>query len=267
MILVWLKDYSATLAAVVGVVGATVYAAVNVACTAVYAPLGVSPSDVGLDYGGLLAQTGTLLALTVLVAIVMVAPLGVMLWMLRIPARSGHPLLLRLLVWLPVLGGGQFVASVVGGFNGWLVRAAVLALLGLAVVESTAGLKRGLMALFAVIVAIVMVSEFTIGALADAPMLVAGSRTRAFFPGIPLLWTAVVVHVSWARKPASGSPELPACALYLGQSNGVSVFYDGTPGSERTLRLPTSMVLVEVFPQSESALSSEGSARACSPVV
>jgi hypothetical protein len=100
------------------------------------------------------------------------------------------------------------------------------------------------------------------GAVNDASRMKTGMTTISYF-GVTPPWRAVVAHVSWARKPAEGAPSLPSCLLYLGQSEGTSVFYDAVAPHGRSLRLPTSMLLLEIFPQAHSAVARDGNADAC----
>jgi len=86
------------------------------------------------------------------------------------------------------------------------------------------------------------------GGFGAAQKLKAGEKHRDTIFWIPLAypWSGEVAKLSWAR--GSGGP-LPSCALYLGQANGISVFYDAE--HKRTWRIPSSDLVVTSEPSAD----------------
>jgi hypothetical protein len=72
------------------IVGALLYLVLSLACTAVYAPLGVTPAEVGLDYGNLLAQSAV--GVAALTVIAMLTGLAVVAFRIAVarPSVSRH---------------------------------------------------------------------------------------------------------------------------------------------------------------------------------
>jgi hypothetical protein len=106
------------------------------------------------------------------------------------------------------------------------------------------------------------VDFFALDAVLASDRLQQGRPFKAFVD-VPTPWRARVVRVHFTSK--DGAPpglSLPRCVLYLGSANGTSVFYDARPNHERTLRLPTAALALEVLPHVRSAL---GPADAKSP--
>lgn len=69
--------------------------------------------------------------------------------------------------------------------------------------------------------------------------LLAGERMNPLSP-----WTAEVASLAWADKPSSGFGDLPLCVLYLGRAEGTTVVYDPDDKHRRTLRIPSSLIIV-----------------------
>jgi hypothetical protein len=93
------------------------------------------------------------------------------------------------------------------------------------------------------------------GARHDKDRLVLGQSSVASFYGQPAPWKAEVVSASWADSPHKGQIRLPRCLLHLGQKDGNTVLYDARPKTKRALRIPTAKLVIEVFPDADSALT------------
>jgi hypothetical protein len=73
--------------------------------------------------------------------------------------------------------------------------------------------------------------------------------------GPPTPWDADVAQVLWTAGRQPAGLDLPNCLLYLGGSDATRVFYDPRPGRRRSLRIPSSSVVVAVLPDADSALN------------
>jgi fumarate reductase subunit D len=85
----WLDRLWAALGAtgaIFAVVGGLLYLVLSLACTAVYSPLGVTPAEIGMDYGNLLAQSAV--GVAALTVIAMLAGLAVVAFRMAIARPS-----------------------------------------------------------------------------------------------------------------------------------------------------------------------------------
>ena len=260
----WIKDYSGALSLVFGASGALAYVALSVACTAVYAPLGISPSDVGLDYGALLARAGTLVAAFAVLGAMGVAFVLMVMWLvngsvvLAVAAFIAMPVLWAAICgdWPPPLGA-VLLPWFVAALYVW-TRGGRRDPRGILRPRKTA-LWAGVSAL-----ALFLVVLFASAAEEDARRLKVGRKPVTSVLGVSVPWKAEIVHISWAQEPTQNPPQLPTCLVYLGQADGMSVFYDPSRHHQRSLRLPTRLVLIEVLPNTHSARPRPGHFGPCS---
>jgi hypothetical protein len=275
------KDYSAAAGLLGGAVGALLYALLTLRSSTVYSPLGVSPSEVGLDYGTLLVRAAIgFIALFGVAIVGLISALVVLSFVEDVATATGR--VRALLLWSVslalVVAIGAWSFRTEAGFT-WVeaivVSAWLLLMAGFVkeyVSDDTSSPAEGATApdqpsssrwplavgaatLLLMFVAAVRISD---AGQADAERLQSGERPRNLLGDIPPPWDAEVVRISWSRSRPPDPIGLPRCLLYLGQNDGVSVFYDPSPGHERSLRVPTSSLLIEVLPRTESALPTAG---------
>jgi len=243
-----LRDSAGVIGLGVGALGALLYVVLSYLVARVYAPLGLTPTEVGLDQATLLLRSATAFA-------------GVV-------GLYGSLVLLAYVV--GELGfRGQFsaaalliIASCVGGaalFRDWHIGLGVLLVVGgfgLTMFSAAQANHRT--------VGWIAVAAITLygcsGVLRDAAnsdrgRILGGTRPENVVYGLRPPWSAEVVRVAWAEAPSPRKPQLPPCLLYLGEASGTSVLFDARSGHRRALRLPTSKLLIEVLPTTHSMLA------------
>jgi hypothetical protein len=273
-----LGEYAGLIGVAGAALGGLIYVALTLSAYHAYSRLGVSPEEVGLNYAAALLRAG--IAAVSLVGFFLACFLGalVFVWPSIAPSpakkrarvRRGVALVLLILV-ASILGaatqaGGLFVAGA--------VVAAVA--IGLAMAfwsnkqfdgfqsgeRTTFSMTPGPEELFTrsnALVAACLLVGLSIGALGlqahvDSIRMYEGRVPSKPFFGVPPPWDAHVVRVHWVRPPPASLQRIEPqqCLLYLGQANATSVFFDPRERHQRTLKAPTSSVLVEVLPNSNS---------------
>lgn len=241
----WLASNPLSAAALVG---ATLYALLRINYLLFYAPLGVSPEEVGVDFAEVLSLAGPGLFLLFIFSLTVCVTVGAIVVALAALSRVGARLLK--LAYGPFVGGldNNWVNSVVFyldwitpseplrvmGFVRWLsLRGLLMALLLSAAIVN---LEMGLTARrFARVAAAGQeVREVT---LRDIPIFpwprnfyateIPGLRNWDGVLSIPVLNVrATPVRVGWMGDLPQGKyiTDLD-CAMYLGHSSGVTVFY------------------------------------------
>lgn len=231
-------------------------------CGLVYAPLEVSPDEVGLGYGDLLARAGTLYIAVAAYGVLVVLPGIALGWALGMP--DGRRWRMTVAAIVIAISFAALLATlpafaVVTLPVGWLLTAFIIAVLLRARVprpdhpERSLGVfsfvSGGVSVLVLAVVLTGMDAAFTSERLRE------GRPSKAMLD-IPTPWTARVVRVHFtAEGGVPSSLQVPRCLLYLGRADGTSVFYDARPDHRRVLRLPTAALAVEVLPNARSALS------------
>lgn len=249
-----LRDSAGAIGAVLGLLGALAYVLLAVLCTVVYGPLGVTPADVGLGYGELLLRAGVGLAGVVAFGLALCAAVAGLMHVLG-PWPSGR-----------AADVGLAVAVVAAAVAAWLADVSPAAVLvGVYVVAFAALLSRRvgtgavtrvwliLVTTSMMVAPILFAGGLIVNAFEDRGQLQRGERPDDFFLDLQPPWEAEVVRVSWAESPGPRRPALPRCVLYLGKAEGTTILYDWGRGRPRTLRLPTSSLLIEVLPEARSA--------------
>jgi hypothetical protein len=267
----WLPKNVSTLPALVGLAGALAYGALNVASTIFYEALGVTPSDVGLGYGELLARVaviGAIVGATALVGIPVITGIvhvGVR-W--RGIPRSGVRAWIKLLLFGGVaICGYDLVLSVppplalrwsAADLFALAVFAALLAigvLIGIVFFDKDLANKCGvnLRYVLAAGVAWLLLAplSFMAHAVEGAHEVQHGHRQRASLFGAPFPWQVTVASVTWTG-PQPRPPQSYGCLLYLGSSGNAAVFYDPSSPVKRSIRVPTADVVVDVYPDRTS---------------
>lgn len=258
----WLDRLWAALGAtgaIFAVVGGLLYLVLSLACTAVYSPLGVTPAEVGLDYGNLLAQSA--IAVAALTVIAMLAGLAVVAFRMAIarPSVKRHrpwPTLvagsvaiaffLDLFLPLPVLDSPPFRVA-----GAAIVIAALAAAVFVFLVSPRARQQaQRQAAALAPAIGTVIVFTFALGltgnALGGANDLRDGRRPSAFFVGIPAPWRAETARVTWTGATPSSGVRLPDCLLYLGEAGGTAVFYDARGDVQEALRVRADDITIAI---------------------
>jgi hypothetical protein len=261
-------------AGVATILGLGCYAVLNATCTAVYAPLHVRPSDVGLGYTDMLSRAGVA-AIGVIVGMT-----GLLVFFMPFPGLLGFP---RFGGWFeraaPSTARWVFVAILLALSTFYALDALGLwpSVVGIAFVVlffivgglgATSVLvdpprwasQRRRVLLYGLALAVLLPSAalFAFRAFQGSQELQDGRRPSRMAFNLPAPWSAEVVRVT-ATEPAAAALAIPRCMLLLGQADGRTVLYDARPGHERALHLPTDSVLIEVLPNSKSALA-QGSA-------
>jgi hypothetical protein len=245
--------------AIFAVVGVLLYLVLSLVCTAVYSPLGVTPAEVGLDYGNLLAQSAVAVAaLTVIAMLTGLAVVALRIAMERPSVKRYRRLLtllaggvaiaffLDLFLPLPVLDSPPFrVAGAV------IVIAALAAAAYVLLVSAPARLRaQRQAAALAPAVGTVIVFAFALGlagnALDGANDLGDGRRPSAFFVGIPAPWRAETARVTWTGAGSSSEIRFPDCLLYLGEASGTTVFYDARSDVQEALRVRSDDIAIAI---------------------
>jgi hypothetical protein len=86
-----------------------------------------------------------------------------------------------------------------------------------------------------------------VGAMQDGiTALREGRRPSNLLVGVPPPWYAETAQVTWTTGKLPAGLEVPACLLYLGQSDGKVVLYDRRERFRRTLVLPAGAVAIAV---------------------
>jgi hypothetical protein len=194
--------------------GAITFVGLSFATAAVYSPVGVEPSEVGLDYANLLAESAQIVA-----------------YVLSVPILGA----------LVVLGGFLLV-RVLGRFEPFqsprldeearkrsVRRARLRRRIVLIVVAVLVSLYAAAWAYFNVVLEVQAARGYLLRGWGE-------TGTSVTTP-----WEFEVVHVRWLDDSKS-LPALPNCMLYLGRDSGTDVFY--APRKERTLRLPASAIYI-----------------------
>jgi hypothetical protein len=252
--------------AVLGVVGALSYGALNVAATTFYEPLGVTPSEVGLGYGELLARTAVVVAVLGAMAVAGFVFVGAAVHGLigRLGGGVNGAARLRVrdrvvvaTVGTVVLGAYDVMLSASSpvkwssaqaiGIATFSLLVAFAVLICLVFVAKHSARKCGLTERHVLIVGLCLVfaapSSFVAFAREGRREVQLGHRQRAVF-GSPLPWQVTFARVTWKDS----SRTAPDCLLYLGSSGSAVVFYDPNSAERRSLRLPASDVIVEYLP-------------------
>lgn len=75
------------------------------------------------------------------------------------------------------------------------------------------------------------------------------SVTSVNFGGVQVLGLrAEPALIQWFSKPPAGTDTISGhCLMYLGTADGVDVFFDPGPGSQRTIRVQASAIVMTVF--------------------
>lgn len=292
-----LRDFGPAAGLAAAALGGLVYMVLSIVCLVVYAPLGVVPADVGMSYSGTLLQTAICLVMVFaslagqLLIYVVVAQLFA--WTVGRPLGSGRlSALLGVLAVLLLAAGVAYVPGVVRSatdsdsdlWTGWtsllvglglgfgLVAAGIgfPARAGEAVdpgADADAGRRRrlalpvrtrvlvGLGLAFVVAVAVLGAS-----AAIDRQRLLDGRPTNDIVYPVPPPWDARVVHLA---KHPDLEAEPSYCLLLLGQSDGVSVFYDANSTPPRTLRIDNQEIVVEILPDAKSTEPLGGGSGSC----
>jgi hypothetical protein len=213
-----------SLAAVLALGGLIVYTLLYVAALRFYRPLGVSPTDVGLDYGTLLAQC----------AFTVVAPLTAAALVILVVAVFANRV-------------GRLHHSEPRGAHGADRRALWPA-------WASPRAKRFL----AVVLLVYLILYFGVGlafvAEDESDQIRLGRPPATTLLGIASLpWSGEIVTVDWTQGVPIGVSELDAplrdgsCMVYLGGSNGSIVLYD--PLADRAMHVGTSAARVAVQPE------------------
>jgi hypothetical protein len=201
--------------AIFAVVGALSYLVLSLVCTAVYSPLGLTPAEVGLDYGTLLAQSAVAVAALTVIAI---------------------------LTGLAVVAFRIAIVIVIAA-----LAAAAYVLLVSARARQHAKQQA---AALAPVVGTVIVFTFALGlagnALDGANDLRDGRRPSAFFVGIPAPWRAETARVTWTGTGSSSEIRFPDCLLYLGEASGTTVFYDARSDVQEALRVRSDNITIAI---------------------
>jgi hypothetical protein len=204
------------------IIGIVWYGFLSITYDQFYRPLGINPSDIGLNYAALIAASvGT--------ALVVLLPI-----FLTVMALIALALLLRSR--LLRMGLGRFIYY--GDYWPRLVqRLAVVFFSGLAIMATA-----------------VIIYQFPLRAGEEAKEVQQGHRVspvRMFLSPVPALSIradpVVAIQGTAVRKTGESSPVeslTPTGLFFMGQSNGVIVLYDSN--SRRAIYLPASSVLVSV---------------------
>jgi hypothetical protein len=258
----WLDRLWAALGAsgaLFAVVGALLYLVLSLACTAVYSPLGVSPADVGLDYGNLLAQSAVSVA--ALTVIAMLTGLAVVAFRIA----TSRPSVKRYRPWPALLGGGVAIAFFLDlvlplpvldsppfRFVGAVIVIAALAVAACIFLASPHARQQAGQqgAALAPAIGTVILFTFAVGlagnALGGANDLQDGRRPSAFFVGIPAPWRAETAHVTWTDARSPSGIGFPDCLLYLGEADGTAVFYDARREVQEALHVRTDDIMITI---------------------
>ena len=104
----------------------------------------------------------------------------------------------------------------------------------------------GVMASYVGVALAIMVSLFVIAIVAiDSRESIEAGNRPGFVFGLPAPWSAQSANVHTAPGVANGASgdDLPECALFLGQADGMVVLRDG---SARTLRVPAATLRLDL---------------------
>ena len=256
------------LPALVGLAGALAFAAINVASTIFYEPLGVTPSDVGLGYGELLARVAVIVSIVGATALVAIVLVSLAVWAVagRLENVEGRraKLLVGLLgasiillfdvivVALPPLSFEPSWADLFGMvmFSGLV---AVGVVIGIALWnEDLAGkwsiTRNGVLIVTGVWLLLAPLS-FVAHALEGTREVQDGHRQRSSMFGAPFPWQVTVVSLRWS-DPAPELVAISDCLLYLGSSGDSAVFYYAA--GRRSIRASAGDVIIELLPERTS---------------
>jgi hypothetical protein len=267
----WLPNNLAALPALVGLAGALAYGALNVAATIFYEALGVTPSDVGLGYGELLARVAVIGAVVGATALVGVLVVGVVVhygvrWR-GIPSSGRRTWMKLLLVGGVAICLYDLLLSVPPplalrwSLADLFALATFGALVAIGVLVDIVRFDKDLakhcriklryvLAAGAVWLLVAPLS-FVAHAVEGAHAVQHGHRQRASLFGSPFPWQVTVARVTW-KEPQPRPPHSRGCLLYLGSSDNAAVFYDPSSSPKRSIRVPPSDVVVDLYPDRSS---------------
>jgi hypothetical protein len=267
----WLPNNLAALPALVGLAGALAYGALNVAATIFYEALGVTPSDVGLGYGELLARVAVIGAIVGATALVGVLVVGVVVhfgvrWH-GLPSSGRRTRMKLLLVGgvaiclydvllsvPPPLALRWSLADLFG-----LATFGALVAIGVLVdilrfdkdLAKRCGVKLRYVVAAAAVWLLVAPLSFVAHAVEGAHEVQHGHRQRASLFGAAFPWQVTVASVTW-KEPQPRPPQSRGCLLYLGSSGNSAVFYDPSSSPKRSIRVPPGDVVVDLYPDRTS---------------
>jgi hypothetical protein len=246
------KDYAAPVAALGGLVGAIVYALMWVVLLSVYRPLGVTPSEVGLDYASVLVAT----AVVMIAATALAGVLEGLVYVssrLKLPVRVGFAVVAAVAL--------TALAAVAHALNApaWIVVGlitVVLLVTGEWLSEITRDLGQRNAFAFALLFGgglIIILLLFR--AIEDTPKLKRGERPNRLYIA-PVPWDARIAQITQASGAAADiAQDLPKGVLLLGAADGTTALYDSTANAPRAILVPSSDVTIEVRPQAENVSS------------
>lgn len=211
----WIVHYAVPLA---GVTGAALYGVLRLAYVFFYLWLRATPDEVGYDYSHVLSDEliGAIELVVVIAALISVAGFAITVLAPLIKRAAGKP------------------------------RSEVL---GIHLVSKVKAQKIVTWSL-AIAVPIVLVGLPILGWLEGAQAASGYAVRNVYLAGtirLPVLAVqAVPAEVAWASAPVRDALNISArqCLLYLGQANGISVFYD--VHSQESLRLPSVDIVVSL---------------------
>ena len=214
-VLNWIVRYAVPLA---GVTGAALYGVLRLAYVFFYLWLRATPNEVGYGYSQVLSDE-------LIGAIELVVFIAALIWI------------------------AGFVASIVVPLAQRATRKYRSKVVGIQLVSKLKAQKIAAWSL-AIAVPIVLIGLPILGWL-EGEQAASGYAVRNVYLArtirLPVLAVqAVPAEVAWASPPAPGGPNISGrpCLLYLGQSDGTSVFYD--VHSQESLRLPTADIVVSL---------------------
>jgi hypothetical protein len=260
----WLNENTTALPALVGLAGALAFAAINVASTIFYEPLGVTPSEVGLGYGELLARVAVIVAVVSATALVAVVAVSLAIWRAakRLHIESDRRMLLVL------IGLGACIVLAIdvlilvpppinlrpswADLFGMLTFSSLVAvgvIIGLALwhedITTRFNITRNGVILMTGVWLLLAPLSFVAHAKEGTAEVQDGHRQRASMFGAPFPWQVTVARVRW-NEPRPELETTSSCLLYLGSSEGSSVVYD--PQSGRSFRASAGDMVIELRP-------------------
>jgi hypothetical protein len=237
----FLRDHAAGIGAAATAAGGVLYVFLNLISSWVYEPLGATPAQVGLGYGPTLIGAAALLLWLALAGAAFVALALAATW---IAGRMGRGW------WLLVALFGLLAVAAL------MVTDPFTAALTASVAIAVAAGRRWPGRRYAVSAAVGVIFGVVIGMGAvlwwadyARDQITGGYATSGPWSGP---WAAQVVSVR--PTDPSSAPELPTdrCLLYLGEANGMSMFFD-SEAEGRSLRVPTAGPVIEIRPGAVSA--------------
>ncbi|GLY08185.1 hypothetical protein [Actinoplanes sp. NBRC 101535] len=193
-----------------GVVGAVLFGTLRLAYVFFYQPLRATPEEVGYGYLEVLSSqlAGTVELVLLLTTVLMATALGA--------TALRHT------------AGGRWRAALAAPSRAALTRLA----------------RRCALAALIVVLALLPVLAWLFGTEARH-----GSAVRNIyllrFVRIPVLAVqASPATVTWTAPSRPGLPEMSGCLLYLGQSGGITVFYD--VADQESIRVPSVQIMVNL---------------------